>query len=132
VWYNNIKPLKPKSPKYTQSHKYNKRELNTEEKYSLKFSKHKSTTRVRSNRLKWVYMILYQQVSLLPHGRSCSLCSLFCSLFCAFVLIFLKMAEWLSYQNAQASLISQSQKLLPCFNNRMNELQLTTHFVKAF
>jgi hypothetical protein len=29
-------------------------------------------------------MILQQQVSLLPHGRSCSLCSLFCSLFCAF------------------------------------------------
>jgi hypothetical protein len=26
-----IKPLKPKSPKYTQSHKYNKRELNTKE-----------------------------------------------------------------------------------------------------
>jgi hypothetical protein len=46
---------KPKSPKYTQSHKYNKRELNTKEKYSLKFSKHKITTKVRSNRLKWVY-----------------------------------------------------------------------------
>jgi hypothetical protein len=62
VWYK-YNHSKPKSPKYTQSHKYNKRELNTKEKYSLKFSKHKSTTRSEIKPMKNGCMILQQSLS---------------------------------------------------------------------
>jgi hypothetical protein len=74
-------------------------------------------------------MILSKSLFFLTDGAALSaLCFALCS-----VLLFLSFSKWPNgYMNAQASLISQSQKLLPCFNNRMNELQLTTHFVKAF